>query len=335
MRKKFYLFLIFALLNCGCQKKYSSEVIVYVAHDQIYSEPILKEFERETGIKVKAVYDLEATKTTGIVNRLIAEKDSPRCDVFWNNEISRTIMLKDKGILSPYYSLRAKDIPDKFKDKDGFWTGFAARARIIIYNKNLLPEEEIPQSIYALLNPKYRGKIALANPLFGTTSTHASALFSYLGEEKAKEFFQKLKENKVLIVHGNSIVKDVVASGEALFGITDTDDANVALQGGKPVGIVYPDQEDLGTLIIPNTLSLIKGAHHLEEAKKLIDYLLQPEVEEKLANSQAVQIPLNPKAKKPPHILDISSIKTMEVDFEDCARRIEEVSKYLQENFIR
>lgn len=324
-----------ALIHSGCQKKYSSEVIVYVAHDQIYSEPILKEFEKETGIKVKAVYDLEATKTTGIVNRLIAEKDFPRCDVFWNNEIARTILLKDKGILAPYFSPNAKDIPPKFKDKDGFWTGFAARARIIIYNKNLLSEEESPKSIYDLLNPEYRGKISLANPLFGTTSTHASALFSYLGENKAKEFFQKLKENKVLIVHGNSIVKDVVANGEALFGITDTDDANVALQAGKPVGIVYPDQEGLGTLIIPNTLSLIKGAPHPEEAKKLIDYLLRPEVEEKLANSNAVQIPLNLKAKKPSHILDISNIKTMEVDFEDCAHRIEEVSKYLQENFIR
>ncbi|MCM8794150.1 MAG: extracellular solute-binding protein, partial [Candidatus Omnitrophica bacterium] len=191
----------------GCRKPVS-QVIVYVSHDQIYSEPILKEFEKSTGIKVKAVYDLEATKTTGIVNRLIAEKDYPRCDVFWNNEIVRTILLKDKGLLSPYKSPNAQEIPEKFKDRDGYWTGFAARARIIIYNKNLLSEKEIPKSIYDLLDPHFKGKIAIANPLFGTTSTHSAALFSYLGEEKAKEFFQKLKENGVLIVHGNSIVKD-------------------------------------------------------------------------------------------------------------------------------
>jgi iron(III) transport system substrate-binding protein len=319
----------------GCARTHHQEVVIYVSLDQVYSEPVLKDFEKNTGIKVKPVYDLEATKTTGLVNRLIAEKNHPRCDVFWNNEIARTIMLKEKGILAPYKSSSAQDIPEKFKDPQGYWTGFAARARVIIYNKKLLKKEETPQSIYDLLNPRFKGKISLANPLFGTTSTHSAALFSYLGEEKAKEFFRQLKENQVILVHGNSIVKDVVADGEALFGLTDTDDANVAIRQGKPVGIIYPDQESMGTLIIPNAVSLIQGAPHPQQARLLIDYILSPAVEEKLAHANSVQMPLRPNLKKPPHVPDIYMLKPMKVNFEDVAQRIEKVSSYLQETFIR
>jgi len=325
---------IFIFLS-GCNQTTARKVIIYVSLDQAYAEPILKEFEKSTGIQVKAVYDFEATKTTGIVNRLIAEEKYPQCDVFWNNEVARTIMLKDKGMLAPYKSVNAADIPKIFKDPDGYWSGFAARARVIIYNQELLKKEEIPQSIYDFLNPRFKGKIALANPLFGTTSTHAAALFSYLGDEKAKEFFLGLKNNAAILVNGNSLVKDVVANGEALFGLTDTDDANVAIEEGKPVGIVYPDQKTIGTLLIPNTIALIKGAPHPEEAKKLIDYLLSPAVEEMLARSDSVQIPLHPNAKKPARIMDIGAVKTMDVNFEDVAQRIEKTSRYLQETFIR
>ena len=106
----------------GCSKRApQQEVVVYTSLDKVFSQPILEEFENKTGIGVKAVYDSEATKTTGLVNRLIAEKDSPRADVFWNSETGRTIVLKQKGILTSYKSLSAVDIPSTFKDRDGYW----------------------------------------------------------------------------------------------------------------------------------------------------------------------------------------------------------------------
>ncbi len=110
----------------GIQPIHSAQtsVIVYTSHDHIYSEPALNAFEQKTGVKVKALYDVEAAKTTGIVNRLLAEKNHPRCDVFWNNEHSRTIVLKHKGLLTPYHSPSAAEIPAQFKDADGYWAGF-------------------------------------------------------------------------------------------------------------------------------------------------------------------------------------------------------------------
>ncbi len=198
MTKKFNLaqlsFLVLILLSLsGCSKEQPTaqqEVVVYTSLDKVFSQPILEEFERKTGITVKSVYDSEATKTTGLVNRLIAEKANPRADVFWNSETGRTIVLKQKGVLAPYKSPSAVDIPATFKDRDGYWSGFGARCRILIYNTDLINEDNLPKSIFELTEPKWKGKVSLAYPLFGTTATHAAALYANLGEAKAR----KLKE---------------------------------------------------------------------------------------------------------------------------------------------
>ena len=159
---------------------FAGEVVIYTSLDQLFSEPILKAYQKQTGVKVRAIYDVEASKTTGLVNRLIAEKRRPKCDVFWNSEIGRSIILKQKGILAPYRSPSAKDIPPQFIDKDGYWTGFAARARVLVYNTNLVKKADLPSSIFELTAEKWKGKIAMAYPLFGTTPTHVAALYVLL-----------------------------------------------------------------------------------------------------------------------------------------------------------
>ena len=168
-------------------------VVVYTSVDQIYSEPILKDFENKSGIQVLAVYDVEATKTTGLVNRLIAEKGSPKADVFWNGEFAQTILLKEYGILATYHSPNANDVPIIYKDPEGFWTGFGGRARVLLVNKNLLQPAEYPTSVYDLINPGFPGdQIGIAYPMFGTSATHAAALYAFLGREKAREFYTKV-----------------------------------------------------------------------------------------------------------------------------------------------
>ena len=183
-------FALFLVISCVLEP--TREVVVYTSVDQVFSEPILNDFEKKTGIKVKAVYDVEASKTVGLVNRLIAEKGNPRCDVFWNNEIVRTIVLKEKDVLIPYTSLSAEDIPSQFRDKDDYWTGFAARARVLIYNTKMLKEPDVPKSIFELTHPGWKGKAALAYPLFGTTATHVAAMYASLGRQKTGERPQNL-----------------------------------------------------------------------------------------------------------------------------------------------
>ncbi len=327
--------LTLSAVSCNRKVAQQERVIIYTSLDRVFSQPILEEYEKQTGVKVKPVFDSEATKTTGLVNRLIAEKNNPRADLFWNSETGRTIVLKHKGVLAPYHSPSAADIPDTFKDKQGYWSGFGARCRILIYNTDILKEQDLPKSIFELTELRWKGKVSLAYPLFGTTATHAAALYVNLGEAKTKEYFEALKANDVMIADGNASSRDRVADGTVAIGFTDTDDAYVAIKQGRPVDIIWPDKGGIGTLLIPNTVALIKGGPNPDAGKKFIDFLLSKEVEEMLAHSDAGQIPLRADVKRPPHVPTLDNIKAMEVDYEEVAEQMEPSGRFLQKLFVR
>ena len=172
-------------------------------------------------------------------------------------------------MLAPFHPSHAGDLPATFRAKDGTWYGFAARARILIVNTKLVAEADRPKGIKDLLDPKWKGKIGIAKPLFGTTATHAACLFAAWGDDKAKAFFRDLKANGVHVFSGNKQVALAAGSGEIAIGLTDTDDAMGEIDAGSPVSIVYPDREadGLGTLFIPNTLAIIKGSPHPESGR--------------------------------------------------------------------
>lgn len=321
------------LAGCGDGE---SAVVVYAALDREFSEPVLARFEQETGIRVLPKYDDESTKTVGLTNAIIQESNRPRCDLFWNNEILNTLRLEQKGLLDTYYSPTATDYPEMYRSPDGAWHGFAGRARVLIVNTDLVAEEERPTSIYDLADPKWKGKVGIARPIAGTTASHAAVLFTELGEAKAKEFFQSLKANDIQILSGNKQVATACASGQIAFGLTDTDDAIIEIDRANPVAIVYPDQADdqLGTLFIPNTLAIIKGAPHPEQAKRLVDFLLSPSVEEQLAQGVSAQIPLNPNVTTVPKVKTPKSVKAMQADFPAAARAWDAAAKYIQNEFL-
>jgi len=308
-----------------------NEVVVYTSEDKIFSEPVLQAFEKKTGIKVRAIYDTEETKSTGVVNRLIAEKDNPQADVFWSGDPARPALLEFKGIITPYFPSAASDIPKMYKDDDGHWTGFSARARIILYNSSLVSMDERPLSIFDLAKPVWRGQVAIANPLFGTTSVHMAALFIILGDEKARKFLNDLKANGVKIVSSNSEVRRLVARGEVKVGITDTDDANVAVREGSAVKIVYPDQSGMGTLIMPNMVCLIKNSPNQGNGKKLINYLVSSEVEKSLAFAMCAQMPLRHYVGTPADVLTIAAIKGMDINYHDVAMKLDKIGEFLKQ----
>ena len=303
---------------------------VYVSTDRVFSEPVLRQFEERTGIQVNAVYDTEETKSTGLANRLLAERDRAQADVFWSNEPVRTLALRSRGVLAPYRSPAAEDIPAPFRDPEGYWTAFSARVRVIAYNTALVTAEAAPISVLELADRKWQGQVAMADPRFGSTSFHVAALYVALGDEKADDFFRRLNANGVKIVAGNSVVRDMVVKGEVKVGLTDTDDVNVALESGAPIGMVMPDKDGMGVPLMPNMVSMINGAPHADHAKRVIDYLLSHDVEAMLAKSEAVQIPLRASVAGPKNLPRIDQFKPMTLDYGKAAARVEDVTARLQ-----
>ena len=322
--------LVAALAVAECVRS-SPEVVVYTSEDQVFSEPVLKDFEKTTGIRVRAVYDTEETKSTGVALRIVAERDRPQADVFWANEPLRTVILQQQGLLEAYRSPSADEIPVRYRDPDGYWTGFAARARVILYNTNEVKASEAPSSVRDLVDPRWEGRAGLANPLFGTATTQVAALVALWGEPASRKFLDGIKANGVKLVTSNGEAKDLVASGELAWAFTDTDDAREAVEQHKPVAVVYPDQTGIGTLVMPNAVALVKGAPHSEPGKKLIDYLLSRQVEEKLAKSTAAQMPLHPNVSVPPNVKPVSTIKDMAVAYSTLGKTIDEILPYLRQ----
>lgn len=330
--KQIRKFLIFMIMVYGISQSSAfatsdNEVVVYVSEDQVFSEPILRDFEKETGIKVKAVFDTEETKSTGVMNRLLAEKDHPRADVYWANEPIRAVILKQKGVAEPYQSPQESGIPSKFKDSEGYWTGFSARARVLIANQS-----QGPHSILGYIDPRWKGKGVIANPLFGTTTSWMASLFTVWGDEKARKFMEQMKGNDTAISTSNGESTAFVVNGRYAFSLVDSDDAMNAVRSGKPIKIVYPDQgqNELGVLLLPNVAVLIKQGPNPKNGKKLIDYLLSRETERKLAFADCAQIPLHKGVETPQDVPKIEGLKTMEIDYERVARKLQEIQNYLK-----
>lgn len=292
-------------------------VVVYCAQDQTYAEPILRDFEETTGIRVKAVYDSEAVKTVALANRLLAERDRPQCDVFWGNEEMRTRQLAAFNVWR----------------ETGPFTTFGARVRCLVINTNRITAasrltgtttgQAPPGSLLDLTNAVWRGRVAVAFPQFGTTATHFHVLRQVWGDELWQAWCRGLLANGARIVDGNSTVVRMVGRGEAWIGLTDTDDVEAGQREGLPV-TRGPDLP--GTLLfIPNTVGMVRGAPHPENAQRFADYLQQPDTVQRLLAAGAIQyaqVPLQGEAGLQP-------------DWEQLLEDLDSTTATLNELFLR
>ncbi len=299
------LMMLVALGGVACSDRPS--VVIYVSADEAFARPILAEFERTSGVRVDAVFDTEATKTTGLANRLRAERDRPRADVFWSSENVQTILLADEGILVPARSERLDAWPAEHRDGESRWYAFAARARVIVIARDRVPKEEWPETWMDLTRDRWAGRVAMADPRFGTTRTHMGVLATEWERRLMPGAFaawlEGLGEQRIaLLTSGNAGVVEAVASGQFDVGMTDTDDVWAAQARGMAVELIYPrhvpDEPQGGTLLIPNTCALVArpgdASADRRHAIALMEYLLSAEVERALLASDSRNIPLSP-----------------------------------------
>jgi len=261
---------VLCLLTPGCSRPSGSSVVVYCAQDQVFAEPLFREFQSTTGIKPLAVFDSEAVKTVGLANRMLAEKSHPQCDLFWANEELRVRQLAAQGVFHPTNS----------------FVTFGYRSRRMVINTNKLAATDAPRTLLDLTNASWRGKVALAYPLFGTTATHFLALRQRWGDGPWQAWCRALAANHPLLLDGNSVVVKMVGQGEAWIGLTDSDDITGGIREGLPVAALPLTSE---TLLIPNAVGVAQGAPHPIDAERLMTFLQRPEVVERLVKDGALE----------------------------------------------
>jgi iron(III) transport system substrate-binding protein len=296
-----------ALALAGCGRSQSPVVVIYTSQDEVFAEPILAQFQKETGIEARAVYDSEAVKTVGLVNRLLTERANPQCDVFWNNEEFRTRQLAAHGV---------------FRQTNA-WTHLGYRTRRIVINTNLLEASRAPHTFSDATNILWRGKVALAYPLFGTTATHFLALRQRWGPAAWENWCRALAANKPFLVDGNSVVVKMVERGEALWGFTDSDDIAGAQREGFPVAALPATDE---TLFVPNTVGVIRDCPHPEAAERLYEFISDPKVSAKLVELRALEgVTLDPA----------TAATGLKVDWDALLRDLDAATEKTKEIFLR
>ncbi len=274
---------------------------MYCSVDDAFARPLLADFDSRTGLSVQPLFDSEAGKTTGLIERLRAERRRPVADVWWSSEIFGTINLAAGGLLKPSRPASAQDLPDRYRDSQGRWVAFGLRARVIAYDPRRVSPNAVPRRWAELSQPEYASRVALANPQFGTTRGHMAVMLDLWGEEAFVEFLNGLARNEIRIADGNSQSVLMVTRGQVDFAWTDTDDVYVAQMRGDSVALVFPDLDAPdgrsipGTLWIPNTVGLVAGGPNPQAARRLIEYLASSELELQLARSTSGNIPVRPK----------------------------------------
>jgi iron(III) transport system substrate-binding protein len=287
---------LFSILP-SCRKSPQQDyrkVVLYCSVDQEIAEPIIAEFENQSGIDVLPRFDTEASKTVGLVQRIRAEAASPIADVFWSSEVFHTIRLARELLLAPYSGDATKDWPALYADPNGCWYGFALRARVIAYNTTRIFDGDAPRCLEDLLDSKWKGRLVMAAPEFGTTGGDVASWFAHYDTAEATKILEGLKANDIRLVEGNSTAVRMVATGQADICFTDTDDVYAAQRNGWPIAMNYLDQGGDGVLVIPNTAALIKGGGNTEEAEELMEFLLSEQLEKLLLSSDSHNCPVRP-----------------------------------------
>lgn len=262
----------------------SNAVVAYVSVDEHAARPVLDLFTARTGIAVRALYDSEVNKTTGLAERLRREHASPRADLFWSSESVQAGRLARDGILEP--------------PPEGC-VPTMVRARVLVYDPARVRPEDLPRDWWELSSPRFKAGadgvgsdvcVVMADPRFGSTSGHVAAMAAWCaarGEpDRFSEWARALRRNGVKqLTSGNAGVVRTVASGEAIFGMTDTDDvaAHNAQPGARPlaeIALRHGSGNDEGPWIVTGVAAIVVGAPHEAGARELLRFLESAEAQE-------------------------------------------------------
>jgi iron(III) transport system substrate-binding protein len=274
----------------------AKEVVLYSSNQSELIDMVSQGFEKKTGIKVSAV----RMGTGEAMKRIQAEKDNPLGDLFWSGDIA--VLDAAKKFFMPYKSPEARVLPAQYIEKDNLWTATNVHIMIIMYNKKLMNEQEKPQTWADLLNPKWKGKIVMANPeKSGSAYAKVYGMYKLYGWDGLKKLIANAK-----ILDSASLIWKGTAEGEYSIGMTIEYAAYRYIAGGsKDVGILYPQE---GAFAAPEGTAMIRNCKHPEETKAFIDYLLSRDVEKDIFE-QHYRRPARPDVVASVGLPKISDIK--------------------------
>ena len=312
----------------------ASELVVYCSVQEEWCRPMVAVFEKTTGIKVSMT-----RKSSGeFYAQIKAEAANPKGDIWWGGTGDPHLQAAEENLTQAYKSPMLPQLQDwavRQAEQSGYKTvGIYSGALGFSYNKPALEKKGIPPpKCWAdLVKPAFKGEIQVADPnSSGTSYTMLATMVQLMGEDKAFDYMKALHKNVNQYTKSGAAPARAAAVGESIVGITFMHDGVTHAVAGAPLVVVAPCE---GTGYEIGSMSIVKGARNLENAKKWVDFALGAQIQILGANARSFQVPSNKNAVTPPEAPKLKEIKLINYDFKkygSSAERIRLLAKWDKE----
>lgn len=290
----------------------SGDLVIYSGRSEALIQPVIDAFK----VKYPEVNVLlKAGSNSELANALIEEKANPQADVFITTELFTVQSLVGEGVFQSYLPAGAEQLPAEFLGTDNMWTGLTRRVRVIMYNKDLVTEAELPTSIFDLTDPKWQGQIAAAGSTNGGMQAQIAAMRQLLGDEATEEWLNGLIANEVTFFGGHTDVRKAVGAGEFKIGLVNHYYYHLQLAETGNVGVIYPDQGEgqIGLFTNATAAAVVNGGQHLDAAQAFLDFLVSADGQ-KLFAELNYEYPLLPGVALKEGVQPLDSFRLADVD---------------------
>ena len=271
----------FILAACGTEPQSvqldENIVVVYNCNTDDWTAPLAKEFQEQTGVEVRFVDG----SSEELMARVRTEQENPHGDIIWGGTADAYVTLE--SYLEPYVSPEKSAILPNFVRENNSFYNMVMDPYVIAYNSDLVSEADAPKGWRDLLNPKFRGRIALADPTKSSSSYVALlTMMDALGGDSG--IIGRMAEQ----LDGRSITgsaAQIKALSDGEYAVTATSEASVLtyIAGSAHIKIVYPEE---GTEVSSSGIAIIKNAPHAENAKRFLDFMMSRQVHERLGEHE-------------------------------------------------
>ena len=299
----------------------SGDLVIYTGRTEPLLQPVIDAFKTKyPNVNIL----LKAGSNSELANALLEEQANPQADVFITTELFTVQSLAQQGVFQAYKPVGADQLPAEFLGADNLWTGLTRRARVIIYNADLVSQDELPTSIFDLTDPKWKGQIAAAGSTNGSMQSQVAALRQLIGEEETETWLNGLLANEVTFFGGHTDVRKAVGAGEFKLGLVNHYYYHLQKAEGSNVGIIFPDQGEgqIGLITNATAAGVVNSAPHLTAAQTFLDFLVSPEGQ-KLFAEQNYEYPLLDGVAQHSDVLSLDGLRLAEVDVVKAAEDFE------------
>ncbi|HQZ15062.1 MAG TPA: iron ABC transporter substrate-binding protein [Acidimicrobiia bacterium] len=313
---------ILALSGCGSDSNESESkskesttesIVVYTGRNLDLVEPLVEQFEKDTGIKV----ELRDGDSAELATQIITEGKASKADVFFSQDAGALGLLETEEILSEIPSGITAEVPDRFKSKNGNWVGTSGRARVLVYNES--QKEDLPANLEEMVSPEYKGKIAFA-PTNASFQSFVTALRVSLGETAAQDWLEAFAANEPKVYEKNSAIVKAVNDGEIPMGLVNhyylyelTSEIGQENINAKNL---YFEDGSAGSLVNVAGVAILENSKNKDAAQKFVEYLLS-EKGQKFFVEQTFEYPVTSAVEPAENLPELSKLGDPNFDLSD------------------